>query len=298
MIVAISLLAACNNKTQPLHTPSDIAPVQTATDAPETETTAPSTTLPPTTAATTAAPTTLKPTTTTAATTKAPVKPVTTLLITEAEEEKDAVLPTFLDRVFTDETVEETKLRYGVIVHKYETIYYQYLTDGTRHIVDEEISYTYNRSDYDADYDDLLPAAKANREKFREYIREVLRIINGYRAEGGVAPLKLNEEFTVMSCVRAEEIGWSGKFSHTRPNFTSGPDIFKEIGYKTGLAGENLARGYQTPEAVCAAWKESEVHYEVLMDPDFTETGIGVSEGPGPDSGGLFWSQHFYGPKE
>lgn len=294
LIIAVSALAACSAKTPPVQTPTDIT--QVGTTAAKT-TLAPSTTLPPT----TAEPTTLKPTTTKAPTTKPETtkeaiketsKPVTTLLETKREESN---LPTISPFVRSSETVEETKLKYGVIMHTYEKIYYQYLTDGSRHIVDEETSYTYDRSAYNADYDDLLPAAKANREEFSNYINRVLKIINGYRAEGGVAPLKLREDFTVMSCVRAEEIAWSGKFSHMRPNYTSGPDIFKEIGYKKGTAGENLAKGYKTPEEVCAAWKESEVHYEVLMDPDFTETGIGVSAGPGPDCGGIYWTQHFYG---
>lgn len=300
LIVAISALTACNYTNPKNETPTDITEAATViTTAEETTlaiTTLEATTLPPTTTELTTEPTTAKPTTTKAATTKPSTTvpetlPVTTVLETKVQSD----LPTISPIVRSNETVEETKLKYGVIMHTYEKIYYQYLTDGSRHIVDEKTSYTYDRSYYRADYEDLLPGAKENREEYRDYINKVLKIINSYRAEGGVAPLTLNEEFTIMSCVRAEEIGWSGKFSHIRPNYTTGPDIFKEIGYKKGTAGENLGRGFPTPEAICAAWKESDVHYEVLMDPDFTETGIGVSAGPGPDCGGLFWTQHFYG---
>lgn len=204
-------------------------------------------------------------------------------------------MPTLSPLILSSESVEETELEYGVVMHTYETIYYQYLTDGSQHVIDKKLTYTFNYAAYDADYDDLLPAAKEARSAYSAYINEVLRIVNGYRAEGGLKPLKLNENLTRAACVRSEELGWSGKFSHMRPNRTLGTKIVKEEGIKTGVVGENIGRGYATPSAVCAAWKASETHYEIIMTPEFTETGIGVAEGP-PNGGGLFWTQFFYEP--
>ncbi len=291
LIVAVSMLAACT-VTGNIQTPTDVPmAAQTTAEVLTTEaTTASVTTTLPT---TTAAPTTKAPVTTQKVT-EAPVTVKPTLKETTALATKNS-LPTLSPLVLSSESVEETELKYGIVMHTYETIYYQYLTDGSQHILDKKLTYTFNYADFDADYDELLPAAKEARSAYSAYISEVLRIINGYRAEGGLKPLKLNEKLTRAACVRSEEIGWSGKFSHMRPNYALGTAIVKEEGIKTGKVGENIGRGYATPSAVCAAWKDSETHYEIIMTPEFTETGIGVAEGP-PNGGGLFWTQFFYEP--
>lgn len=293
LVTAVSLLAACSMTAEKTQTPTDIPTAAQATVAPST--TAEPSTLPVTTTlpTTTAAPTTLPPSTKAPATAPVTVKPTvekTTAFVTKQNSQ-----PTLSPLVLSSESVEETELKYGIVMHTYETLYYQYLADGSQHILDKKYTYTFNYSAYDADYDDLLPAAKAAREEYSSYINEVLRIINGYRAEGGLAPLKLNEKLTRAACVRSEEIGWSGKFSHVRPNLLLGTTIVKEEGFREGKVGENIGRGYPTPAAVCAAWKDSETHYEIIMTPEFKETGIGVSAGP-PNSGGLYWTQFFYEP--
>lgn len=195
-------------------------------------------------------------------------------------------------RIYEEKKVEE-EIRYGVRVHLYKTIQYQ-LIDGERvDISSEYTDTTVNRTFYSAEYNELLPAARKNRETYRAYINEVLRIINGYRAAEGIAPLTLSEELTVMSCVRAEEMAWSGDHGHTRPGYKSFKTLFREAGFETGLAGENLGWGYASPEAVCEAWKNSKTHYANIMNPEFTQIGIGVAADPDP-KGKLCWTQHFH----
>lgn len=276
LIVAVSFLAACSDKDE--QTPSTTAPeIQAVATVPETETT---------TAMTTTQLTTL-PSTTEPETESSAVrvtKPVTT---------KTAVTGTTVSgRKYKDNVVEKVQLKYGVVVHKYKTIYYQ-MVDGEQVIYDSEYtSYRYIRRDFSASYKDLLPAARENRETYRSYINKILKIINGYRAEKGVAPLKLNEKLTIMSCARAEEIAWSGVQGHKRPDGSSCFTIFKEAGYETGTAGENLGYGFWEPEEVCQAWKDSRTHYNNLMDKKFTQIGIGVAADP-DKNGKLCWSTHF-----
>lgn len=193
-------------------------------------------------------------------------------------------------RVYTEETVEED-IRYGVKVHLYRTTQYQ-LVNGERVDVSSEYTdVTVNRLLYDAEYEDLLPAARQNRDTYRAYIEEVLRIVNGYRAAEGIAPLTLNEDLTEMSCVRAEEMAWSG--NHNHPGNRRFKALFEAAGFESGLAGENLGWGYDTPQAVCEAWKNSPGHYENIMNPGFTQIGIGVAADADPRSK-LCWTQHFH----
>jgi len=202
---------------------------------------------------------------------------------------------------YTGATTTETKtyvsdLKYGVDKRRTVKITYGYDSNGKKIVVsEEETKVVYDRSTYSASYSDLLPAAKQNRQTYASYINEVLRLTNEMRAEGGLAPLTLNEGLTEQANVRAEEVAWAGATAHghIRPNTRSYTSIFKENGFTSGLVGENVGWYYTTPSAVCAAWKASTTHYENIMNPDFKSIGIGVAAEADPTLG-LVWVQHFY----
>lgn len=230
-----------------------------------------------------------------AATTKKVMTTIAEVLSTTAE--KTTTQPrTKVNSLLEKRTEEETvitEMKYGVVNRKIITKYYQELEDGTEVLVNEEITTdVVDKTKYEASYSDLLPAAKENRELYRSEINEVLNIVNAYRAEGGLEPLILNEELTVIACARAEEIAWSGNHNHIRPNFKSCFSLMTENGFSKGTAGENLGWGFNEPQEVCEAWKASETHYENIMKDDFTQTGIGVAKDP--KNGKLCWSQYFY----
>lgn len=275
-ILMITCFSACRRiKT------TEETTVATTTTAVQT-TTAPTTTEAPTTATTTVVTTTKPATTKKTETTK---KPTTT----KAPETEERVVS---DSGDYERRVENEALKYGVTVRRVIRIYYDVL-DGERVETDKSVSETYNRLNYSASYEDLLPAAKKNRSTYSDYINEILRITNGYRKEGGLEPLTLNTKLTEIANVRAEELAWSGKHSHYRPDGSHCFSIFKENGFNSGLAGENIGWGFATPEAVCQAWKDSPTHYENIMNPQFTQIGIGVAADADPESN-LCWVQHFY----
>lgn len=281
-VVLVSGLTACRmNVKEPETTASTEAVTTTA--APTTEVTTVIVTSAPTTTATTTKPTTTKKVTTTVK------KVVTTIAETTAEKTTEKL--SYGD-YRTEEKTEREALKYGVYCTRAITITYVELEDGTEEVYDEDVTEVYTRIGYSASYEDLLPAAEENQKKYKSEIKEVLKIINGYREEGGLEPLVLDDKLTTVACARAEEIAWSGRFSHYRPNNRFFSSILKDAGITKGSAGENIARGYATPEAVCAAWKDSETHYENIMNPEFTRIGIGVAADPDP-SGKLCWSQLF-----
>ncbi|MBR4858900.1 MAG: CAP domain-containing protein [Clostridia bacterium] len=185
-------------------------------------------------------------------------------------------------------------LRYGVFRRRSVTSYIDTFTDGTGVIVKQEIYEYYNRYFYNASFDDLLPAATENMSIYSGTIDVVFSIINGYREENGIKPLILSDRLTEIACARAEEIAWSGNHSHRRPNGKSCFTILKDAGIEEGYAGENIGWGYETAADVCEAWKNSETHLKNILDPDFSEIGIGVAPDPDPD-GKLCWAQIFLG---
>ncbi len=284
----VSGLASCGKENAEQATTSTEA---VTTQAPTTQATTVAVTIP----VTTAAPTTTKPTTTAKPTTTK--KKVTTtvkeIATTIAE---TTTQPTTRRDYFgdyrTEEHTETLRLKYGVYCSRVTSTTYVELEDGTEEVYDEEITEVYTRIGYSASYEDLLPAAEENKKKYSSEIEEVLDIINSYREEGGLEPLVLDNKLTTIACARAEEIAWSGKHSHYRPNSKFFSSILKDAGITKGSAGENIGWGYPKASAVCEAWKNSKTHYENIMNPEFTRIGIGVAADPDPN-GKLCWSQLF-----
>lgn len=248
-----------------------------------------------------AATTTEAPTSTTTVTEKITEIITTTMAVTTTKPSTTVpptTLPLFdeskLDYYKKVEKAFSEDLRYGVFRRRSVTSYIDTLTDGTELIVKQDISEYYNRLFYHASYDDLLPAAVENMDIYSDTIDVVLSIVNGYRKEYGIKPLTLNDELTKIACARAEEIAWSGEHSHRRPNGKSCFTILKDAGIDEGYAGENIGWGYETAADVCEAWKNSETHLKNILDPDFSEIGIGVAPDPDPD-GKICWAQIFLG---
>lgn len=192
-------------------------------------------------------------------------------------------------------TETETEKKYGVIVTKTIKVAYRVLKNGEKETLDRTVtSSECIRVAYNASYSDLLPAARKHASQYSGYAERVVEIINGWRRSAGLKALKISSGLTEIANVRAEEIAWSGKHAHYRPNGKYFSSIFKENGYSSGIVGENLGWNYQTPEAVCRAWKESPTHYENIMNPKFTKIGVGVALDADPMKS-YIWVQHFSG---
>lgn len=258
---------------------------------------------PETTQAEATVPETTLPVTTLPETTAEPETEKKTEAQTEKKEKKTTVIETTTKKRRNSEydggkehteTRTEREEKYGVIIRKTVSVIYRVLSDGSEEILDEEVqSVSCNRTFYDADYNDLLPAARKNANKYSDEIDEVISIINRWRKNAGLRALKKDSDLTEMANVRAEELAWSGKHSHYRPDGRYFSSIFKDNGYTKGTAGENIGWGYPDAESVCEAWRNSPTHYENIMNPKFTRIGVGVAKDADP-SRNCCWVQHFY----
>ncbi len=120
------------------------------------------------------------------------------------------------------------------------------------------------------------PAAPAASASF--YQSEVLRLINQQRAGQGLKPLAETAAMDRIASVRAAEA--AVRFSHVRPNGTSPASLFTQNGITFSAAGENLGRGYASPESLVAAWMNSAEHRSNILKAPFQSTGIGVYTAP------------------
>jgi uncharacterized protein YkwD len=142
----------------------------------------------------------------------------------------------------------------------------------------------------------VLPASEealtVEVDPIAQFKAEVIRLVNLEREKAGVAALKELDTLFPMADLRAQESAAS--FSHTRPNNTRCFTVFGDNNMRYRAAGENLAYGFKTPEAVVAAWMKSEGHRRNIMDPDFTYIGIGYYVN---ENGRVYCSQLFYTPR-
>ncbi|MBQ1975460.1 MAG: hypothetical protein II224_06585, partial [Ruminococcus sp.] len=119
------------------------------------------------------------------------------------------------------------------------------------------------------------------------YEAQVLRLVNAERAKYGLSPFAEDSGATQVAHLRAKEL--VQLFDHTRPNGSSCFTAASELGVSYRSAGENIAYGYPTPEAVVNGWMNSEGHRKNILSASFGKIGIGCVE-----SGGvLYWSQFF-----
>jgi uncharacterized protein YkwD len=83
-------------------------------------------------------------------------------------------------------------------------------------------------------------------------------------------------------------------FAHENPAGERAWDRMSHAGYDWQTAGENLAAGNATAEATMGQWLDSDGHCANLMNPNFTDLGVGYVPG-GPY--GTLWVQNFATPK-
>ena len=109
----------------------------------------------------------------------------------------------------------------------------------------------------------------------RAYEKEVIRLVNEIRAQYGLNALTENWELSRVARYKSQDMRDRGYFSHTSPTYGSPFDMMKAFGLSYRSAGENIAYGYRTPEAVVKAWMNSSGHRENILSAKYTQIGVG-----------------------
>lgn len=115
----------------------------------------------------------------------------------------------------------------------------------------------------------------------------VLAEVNAARAQNGLSALTLDANMNRAAAVRAAELAQS--FSHTRPNGSRGLTALNEAGVSYRMAGENIASGQQTAQAVVSAWMNSSGHRANILSASFGRMGVGQAT----IGGRTYWVQLF-----
>ena len=121
------------------------------------------------------------------------------------------------------------------------------------------------------------------------YEREVVRLVNLERAKAGLSPLEYDWQLSRVARYKSEDMQKNKYFSHTSPTYGSPFNMMKSFGISYKTAGENIAKGYQTPSAVVNGWMNSKGHRANILNSSFTHIGVGYV------ASGNYWTQMFVG---
>lgn len=118
---------------------------------------------------------------------------------------------------------------------------------------------------------------------------QVVELVNEQRAAYGLSPLTLNTELSKVARIKSQDMHDNNYFSHTSPTYGSPFEMMTTFGISYRTAGENIAMGYTTPEAVMNGWMNSEGHRANILNASYTEIGVGYV------ADGNYWTQEFIG---
>ena len=111
-------------------------------------------------------------------------------------------------------------------------------------------------------------------------VSEVIRLTNLERTTRGIPALTESSILDKGAQLKASDMFRDDYWAHFAPDGTSPWHFFSISGYKYSIAGENLAKNFQTSSGTVAGWMASKAgHRENLLNPAYNEIGVAVVDG-------------------
>ena len=126
-------------------------------------------------------------------------------------------------------------------------------------------------------------------DKVSSYEAQVIRLVNEIRQENGLQPLTANWELSRVARYKSQDMKDRSYFSHTSPTYGTPFQMIRAFGLSFRTAGENIAKGYATPQAVVNGWMNSSGHRANILNASYKQIGVGYV------AQGNYWTQMFIG---
>ncbi|MGE7184368.1 CAP domain-containing protein [Peribacillus sp. NPDC006672] len=131
-----------------------------------------------------------------------------------------------------------------------------------------------------------------NQEKGQSVEQQVLSLVNEERSKSGLPSLEMDTAVSNIANMKSEDMRDKNYFNHTSPSYGSPFDMMKSFGISYKYAGENIAAGQPSADAVMKSWMNSPGHKANILNKNYTHIGIGHATG-GKYS--HYWTQQFIG---
>ena len=122
-----------------------------------------------------------------------------------------------------------------------------------------------------------------------QYEQEVIRLVNEIRGHNRLSALTYNWELSRVARYKSQDMVDNRYFSHTSPTYGTPFQMIRSFGLSYRSAGENIAYGQRTPQAVVNAWMNSSGHRANILSSSYTQIGVGYV------ANGHYWTQMFIG---
>lgn len=140
-------------------------------------------------------------------------------------------------------------------------------------------------------FDLIYPGDKINiptlDSKVTSYELEVIRLVNEIRVQNGLKELTYNWELSRVARYKSQDMKDNNYFAHNSPIYGTPFQMIKNFGISYRSAGENIAKGYATPQAVVNGWMNSSGHRANILNANYTQIGVGYV------ASGNYWTQMF-----
>jgi uncharacterized protein YkwD len=113
----------------------------------------------------------------------------------------------------------------------------------------------------------------------KKQAEKIITLTNEIRSSLNLELLVENEILNKSAYAKAEDMLVEQYFAHMSPKKKGLGYFLRKNNYNYTTAGENLAMGFSDAADVVNAWTQSKTHYANIIDPDFTEIGVGMVSG-------------------
>lgn len=121
--------------------------------------------------------------------------------------------------------------------------------------------------------------AAANTDEAPYTEASVTEALNAVRAKQDLPKLTINPILSFVAQEKAHDMIAQNYFAHSSTIHVPLWNWLTEAGYVYRAAGENLARGYTSKTSLISAWTHSPIHRANILNAQYTETGIAVTQG-------------------
>jgi uncharacterized protein YkwD len=123
---------------------------------------------------------------------------------------------------------------------------------------------------------------------------QVINLVNIERRRKPNCPdVKNNDRLHAAAYKHSADMAQHNYFSHTTPDGVDFATRIKAEGYVWSSAGENIAAGQPTPEAVMKAWMNSDGHRANILNCGYRDLGVGLAYQVKNNRKYPYWTQDF-----
>ena len=108
---------------------------------------------------------------------------------------------------------------------------------------------------------------------------EVVRLTNAERAKNGCGALSIDSALTTSAGKHASDMVARHYFDHTNPDGKDPFERMADAGFRGSAMAENIAMGYDSPQAAVTGWMNSAGHRTNILNCGYNRIGVGYDSG-------------------